>query len=78
MSSSCADLVLFAAYKWQVSKPSLLHDTKDDYDGTTSKCFQRSESGYATCVVDKPCGVGERARAASAHQTAGAGPCVEA
>jgi pre-mRNA-processing factor 8 len=39
MSSSCADLVLFAAYKWQVSKPSLLHDTKDEYDGTTSNKY---------------------------------------
>lgn len=39
MNSSCADLVLFAAYKWQVSKPSLLHDRKDDYDGTTSNKF---------------------------------------
>lgn len=39
MNSSCADLVLFAAYKWQVSKPSLLHDTKDDYDGTTSNKY---------------------------------------
>ena len=39
MNSSCADLVLFAAYKWPVSKPSLLHDTKDDFDGgnTTNK-----------------------------------------
>ena len=39
MNSSCADLVLFAAYKWQVSKPSLLHDTKDDYDGTTTNKY---------------------------------------
>lgn len=39
MNSSCADLVLFAAYKWQVSKPSLLHDTKDEYDGTTSNKY---------------------------------------
>jgi len=39
MNSSCADLVLFAAYKWPVSKPSLLHDTKDDYDGSTSNKY---------------------------------------
>jgi pre-mRNA-processing factor 8 len=39
MNSSCADLVLFAAYKWPVSKPSLLHDTKDDYDGTTTNKY---------------------------------------
>jgi pre-mRNA-processing factor 8 len=36
MNSSCADLVLFAAYKWPVSKPTLLHDTKDEYDATNS------------------------------------------
>lgn len=35
MNSSCADALLFAAYKWTISKPSLLHDTKDQYDGTT-------------------------------------------
>ena len=28
MNSSCADILLFAAYKWQVSKPSLLADTQ--------------------------------------------------
>jgi pre-mRNA-processing factor 8 len=39
MNSSVADLVLFAAYKWPVSKPSLLHDTKDDYDGSTSNKY---------------------------------------
>lgn len=39
MNSSCADLVLFAAYKWPASKPSLLHDTKDDYDGTTTNKY---------------------------------------
>jgi len=26
MNSSCADILLFAAFKWQISKPSLLHD----------------------------------------------------
>merc|ERR1712032_1502 len=36
MNSSCADIMLFAAYKWQVAKPSLLHDTSDSYDNTTS------------------------------------------
>jgi len=39
MNSSCADLVLFAAYKWPVSKPTLLHDTKDDYEGSTTNKF---------------------------------------
>lgn len=38
MNSSCADIVLFAAHKWNVSKPSLLHDRKDTFDsGNSSK-----------------------------------------
>ena len=36
MNSSCADILLYAAFKWQVSKPSLVHDNKDTYDGTTT------------------------------------------
>ena len=36
MNSSCADVLLFAAFKWQISKPSLLHEQKDSYDGTTT------------------------------------------
>lgn len=28
MNSSCADIILFASFKWQTSKPSLLHETK--------------------------------------------------
>ena len=28
MNSSCADILLFAAYKWNVSKPSILADSK--------------------------------------------------
>jgi pre-mRNA-processing factor 8 len=32
MNSSCADLLLFAAYKWQVCKPSLIVDFNDLYD----------------------------------------------
>jgi len=39
MNSSCADILLFAAYKWQMAKPSLLHDTKDAFDGTTNSKF---------------------------------------
>ena len=39
MNSSCADVLLFAAYKWQIAKPSLLHDSKDSFDGTTSSKF---------------------------------------
>lgn len=29
MNSSCADILLFAAYKWNMSKPSLMADTND-------------------------------------------------
>ena len=36
MNSSCADILLFAAYKWQVSKPALLAEPKDAYDGSTA------------------------------------------
>jgi pre-mRNA-processing factor 8 len=39
MNSSCADLVVFAAYKWPFSKPSLLHDTKDEYDTNTTNKY---------------------------------------
>ncbi|ORM40251.1 Pre-mRNA-processing-splicing factor 8 [Babesia sp. Xinjiang] len=35
MNSSCADILLFAAYKWHVGKPSLLTDA-DSGDATTS------------------------------------------
>jgi len=38
MNSSCADILLFAAYKWQISKPSLLTDSSDQFDaGQTNK-----------------------------------------
>jgi pre-mRNA-processing factor 8 len=36
MNSSCADILFFATYKWQISKPSLLHESKDNYDGTVA------------------------------------------
>ena len=39
MNSSCADILLFAAFKWQVSKPSLLADTKDLMDGTSTQKY---------------------------------------
>ncbi|KAJ1984313.1 hypothetical protein H4R34_000737 [Dimargaris verticillata] len=34
---NCADILLFAAYKWSVSRPSLLTDTKDTMDGATTQ-----------------------------------------
>lgn len=39
MNSSCADILLFASFKWPISKPSLLHDPRDNYDGTTSSKY---------------------------------------
>ncbi len=37
MNSSCADILLFAALKWPVSKPSLLYDTRDVFEGGSTK-----------------------------------------
>ncbi|EFC49814.1 splicing factor Prp8 [Naegleria gruberi] len=37
MNSSCADVLLFAAYKWQITKPSLLTDPNDTYDSSSNK-----------------------------------------
>ena len=43
MNSSCADVLLFASYKWAVSKPSLLTESKvtrsgaDFFFGTLSE-----------------------------------------
>jgi len=38
MNSSCADILLFSAYKWQIARPSLLSETKDIFDsGTATK-----------------------------------------
>lgn len=40
--SSCADILLFAAFKWQASRPSLLTDTNDAFDqGATTKYWVR-------------------------------------
>ncbi|KAL0079353.1 splicing factor Prp8 [Phycomyces blakesleeanus] len=36
MNSSASDILLFAAYKWPVSRPSLLNDPKDIMDGPTT------------------------------------------
>ena len=36
MNSSCADILLYSAFKWQISKPSLLGESQDNFDGTTS------------------------------------------
>lgn len=39
MNSSCADILLFATYKWNVSSPSLLADTAEKTVGTTTQKF---------------------------------------
>ena len=39
MNSSCADVLLFAAYKWQISKPSLMGDSKDAFDQKSSNKY---------------------------------------
>ncbi|KAJ3800917.1 NUC071 domain-containing protein [Lentinula aff. detonsa] len=39
MNSSCADILLFSAYKWNISRPSLVTDVKDVLDGTTSNKY---------------------------------------
>ncbi|KOS16755.1 Pre-mRNA-processing-splicing factor 8 [Escovopsis weberi] len=39
MNSSCADILLFASHKWNVTRPSLLYDTKDVLEPTTTNKF---------------------------------------
>jgi pre-mRNA-processing factor 8 len=39
MNSSCADILLFASHKWNVTRPSHLYDTKDAIEPTTTNKF---------------------------------------
>ncbi|CEJ55824.1 Putative Pre-mRNA processing splicing factor 8 [Penicillium brasilianum] len=39
MNSSCADILLFATNKWNVTRPSLCFDTKDVYEPNTTNKF---------------------------------------
>jgi pre-mRNA-processing factor 8 len=39
MNSSCADILLFSSYKWNITRPSLLTDSRDVLDGTTSNKY---------------------------------------
>lgn len=39
MNSSCADILLFAAYRWQMSKPSLMADSNDVFDQKASQKY---------------------------------------
>ncbi|ERN17970.1 hypothetical protein AMTRI_Chr13g89180 [Amborella trichopoda] len=39
MNSSCADILLFAAYRWNMSKPSLVAEAKDMFDQKASNKY---------------------------------------
>lgn len=39
MNSSCADIQLFASHKWNVTRPSMLFDTKDVIEPHTTNKF---------------------------------------
>lgn len=39
MNSSCADILLFAAHKWPMSKPSLVSESKDVFDQKASQKY---------------------------------------
>ena len=39
MNSSCADILLFSTHKWNVTRPSILFDTKDITEPTTTNKF---------------------------------------
>ncbi|GMH03627.1 hypothetical protein Nepgr_005466 [Nepenthes gracilis] len=39
MNSSCADILLFAAHRWPMSKPSLVAETKDVFDQKASNKY---------------------------------------
>ncbi|KAI9894104.1 MAG: pre-mRNA-splicing factor 8 [Vezdaea aestivalis] len=39
MNSSCADILLFASHKWNVTRPSILFDTKDVIESNTTNKF---------------------------------------
>eukprot|EP00941_MAST-03F_sp_MAST-3F-sp1_P001836 g1836.t1 len=59
MNTSSSDILLFAAYKWQIARPSLLHDTNDKYDGTTSTRywidFQLRWGDYDSHDIERYC-----------------------
>ena len=55
MNSSCADILLFAAYKWAMSKPSLIADTNDMFsEKPSNKCAILAALQIFTCVVTWP------------------------
>ncbi|TXG53762.1 hypothetical protein EZV62_019018 [Acer yangbiense] len=40
MNSSCADILIFAAHRWQMSKPSLVAESKDTFDQKASNKYR--------------------------------------
>jgi hypothetical protein len=58
MNSSCADVLLFAAYKWQMSKPSLMAEPKDAFDQKASNKYwldvQLRWGDFDRCVSAPP------------------------
>lgn len=53
MNSSCADILLFASYKWNVSRPSLLADSKyvPESDSLSESIRRRASIQTLTRVV---------------------------
>lgn len=49
MNSSCADILLFASYKWNVSRPSLLADSK--YDIVISENTSTLHQCESSCMI---------------------------
>ena len=57
MNSSCADILLFATYKWNVSKPSLLADSKlvtfiPSFHIQCKACYERGQLSHFGLVVN--------------------------
>ena len=56
MNSSCADILLFASHKWNVTRPSLLFDTKDQIEATTTNKFWVDiQLRYGGMLTSFPC-----------------------
>ena len=56
MNSSCADILLFAAYRWTMCKPSLIADQNDAFDlKPSNKCVWRAHGELASpCQSTSP------------------------
>ncbi len=51
MNSSCGDILLFASYKWQVSRPSLITDNRDSFESSTQNTGLMCSSDGVTLTV---------------------------